>query len=396
MKKVEQITKDSQVLLDYDKPVSLSEVRTLLAKWFSEVGGNRNPFKVAYNGHYINICVKSVSYLGHPHPIYKKRIQIPKEWRKVLQNDNTLLLGIYRYKKNIVLVVFDKAKYKNNQLNNSSAHVYTLDIQKAIEFGIFSKTDNNGNKITTCREDCFTTFLDGFVKGQSPDLPVEIDFLDKFATSVPREWLGKSCYSKMFADDYRNAAQPEWPAFYLEYLFEKYSSDNSYTRKICVFVSNKSASGLDFDLNFHNAFLGDLKCHSDKSATILGNDKLSVNEAIKQYGKLWYIVFSHSTEKDSAHGHIVTKFWNRLLNARNGAFKKKDELSYGEKMKYSVRHNTFLILEINAANKKYVADFNQGMQPSGEARATKISIPEKAINNFLIYSKRFQQLGDGG
>ena len=83
------------------------------------------------------------------------------------------------------------------------------------------------------------------------------------------------------------------------------------------------------------------------------------------------------------------KLWNKLLNARNGAFKKKDELSYGKKMKYSVKHNTFLILEINMANKKYVADFNQGKQPSGESRATKILIPEKAINNFLIYSKRF-------
>jgi hypothetical protein len=43
--------------------------------------------------------------------------------------------------------LFDTAKYKNNQLNNSSAHIHTMDLHKARKDGIFEKTDKQGNNI---------------------------------------------------------------------------------------------------------------------------------------------------------------------------------------------------------------------------------------------------------
>jgi hypothetical protein len=38
-----------------------------------------------YKNKEINICIKAISYLGIPHLHYKKRIQIPKEWKQILQ-----------------------------------------------------------------------------------------------------------------------------------------------------------------------------------------------------------------------------------------------------------------------------------------------------------------------
>jgi hypothetical protein len=57
----------------------------------------------------------NISYLGIPHLEHKKRIQIPRKWKEILQQKNTLLLGIYSYKKDITFCLFDTAKYKDNQ-----------------------------------------------------------------------------------------------------------------------------------------------------------------------------------------------------------------------------------------------------------------------------------------
>lgn len=379
MKKVEQITWDNEIVSDYDVRLPLAGLRETLSRWFT-LSAKSNPFSATYNGHPVTICVKQITYLGHPHDVYKKRIQIPKEWKSALQGNKVLLLGIYRYKENTVIAAFDPTKYRSNRLNNSSAHIHTIDIKKAMEFGVFSKIDSKGNHITVCRADKFAEFLDSFFGGQAVQLPAELDFLDKFANTIPKKWAGKDCYAEMIAARYRNARQSEWPGFYFEYLFEKYSNDNPYTKRICVFVVDKSETALDFDLNFADKFLGDLKCHSEDSSGILGNDKWSVDEAISQYGRLWYVVLSHSTEKDSSHGYVVTEYWNNALG-------KENKRSYGKRMKHSVQHNSFQVLEINKANRKHASDFRQGHQPSGGPREIKIKISNRAIDNFLIYKK---------
>lgn len=379
MKKVEQITSDNDIVSDYDVRIYPAEIRKILSNWFT-LSGNSAPYRAAYNGRPLTICVKQVSYLGHPHLPFKKRIQIPKEWRGVLQEANTLLLGIYKYKDNLLFVVFDKTKYANNRLNNSSAHVHSIDIQKAMEYGTFSKTDSMGNHITVCRADRFANFLEKYTTGAMVELPVELDFLDKFSGSFPKTWYGKDCYAEMIRADYRNKYQSEWPGFYFEYVFEKYSDENPYTKRICLFVSDKRITGLDFDLNFNNRFLGDLKCHSEESSGVLGNDKLSFDEAVSKYGRFWYVVLSHSTEKDSNHGYQVTEYWNKAQN-------KEDLRSYGGRMKYSVTHKNFLVLEVNQYNRGHLKDFHQGHQPSGEPRAVKVLIPNRSIDNFLIFKK---------
>lgn len=47
-----------------------------------------------------------------------------------------------------------------------------------------------------------------------------------------------------------------------------------------------------------------------------------------------------------------------------------------------------MVLEVNEANFGVVlGDFKQGKQPDGAARARKVMIKKKNIDNFLIYSE---------
>ena len=41
------------------------------------------------------ILFKNVTYLGHPHPFFKKRIQIPGTWRGHMSSPKTIILGVY-------------------------------------------------------------------------------------------------------------------------------------------------------------------------------------------------------------------------------------------------------------------------------------------------------------
>jgi hypothetical protein len=329
------------------------------------------------------LLVKAVTYLGNPHPIHKKRIQISGSWKANLSESNSLLIGVYSYKKTILFILFDSTKYKNNSLNNSSAHVHTIDLQKGLEYGVFRKTDSRGNEITVFRPEKFAEVC-GVAVQSPPAYPKEIALFDAFFSTVPRDWYGKECYQEMYGAEYRNRRQPEWAGFYFEYLFEKFLDTNPEWKKVCAKVSNKKKEGLDFDISFTNGYLGDLKTHSEKSGAILGNDKASILEVLARDGKFWYVVATHTTVKDKDMGHEVTRFWNQLLIADGLA---KNELSYATRMKHSISLSNFKILEIHKGNIGYLQEFNQGVNPGGNSRAVKIQILNKDIDNFLVYSK---------
>ena len=383
MIKVEQIISADEVVLDYDQPLSQKEIRDVLERHF-QLPLQSNPYQASHNGRPFKVCAKSITYLGKPHPVHKKRIQIPGAWKEALREDRTFLLGIYRYNDNLIFVLFDTSKYKNNRLNNSSAHVHTIDIQKGMEYGIFAKTDASGNKLTVFTEEKILEVFSSLLKDKRIALPPEIDVLSNFAKGLETKWDGKAAYALMEKEKFNNAIQAEWQGFFLEYQYIKYSNSNTRIQKICSFVSNKKGGELDFDLNFHNEYLGDLKAHSVGARTIPGNDKRSLERAVSKHKIFWYVVFSHETKKDRDHGHEVTRFWNFLLNQRGG---KKDELSYGDKMKHSVELKEMTIYEVNRSNVKYLQDLPQGRNSNNQERNMKIQINKKDFGNFLIYKK---------
>ena len=86
MKKVEQINKDGTVTLAKDEILNInSEIKGILSKHL-KILNDKNPFEVFFKGKRFYLCVKNVSYLGHPHPLHKKRIQIPGAWQEILKD----------------------------------------------------------------------------------------------------------------------------------------------------------------------------------------------------------------------------------------------------------------------------------------------------------------------
>lgn len=392
--KVEQITDSGLVVDDFDVKINPQGIKNILLKLPKlNINTNKNPFEANYKNKNIKLCVKNISYLGIPHLHYKKRIQIPKEWRQILQDENTLLLGVYSYNNAKTFCLFNTSNYKKNNLNNSSAHIYTIDIHKARELGIFKKTDKNNNNLIVFTEENFEKVFDEVLLNIRVNLSNEIDVFNQFSNTLQTSWHGIDCYREMINGKFNNAYQPEWAGFYLEYKFNEFLNSNPQYKEYCQYIQNKSNNSIDLDLWFEEKrFFGDLKAHTI-GTDLLGNDKATVQDAINNYGKIWYIAFSHYTEKDQNHDGIVTNFWNIELNKRQqktskGKIKKLN--SYISRMKNSVELNNFTVLEVNKFNAKYLSDFQQGKNSNNQSRSTKISI--KAINlkndNFVIYRQK--------
>jgi len=381
MSKIEQID-NGKIVIDSDKKLTRNEFISVLKSNFN-VLNSKNPYEVKIDNSIIKLHAKQVTYLGNPHRCFKKRIQLSKGWGDSLKDENSYLIGLYKYKTTLMYVFFDKANFVNRKTNNSSAHVSTFDILNAYENGIFTKKDIRGNIVTVVKSELANDFLNKLVN-KKVKLAPEISLFEDFKNSLNTKYHGKTCYSEMIKDNYKNKFQPEWVGFFLEYKFETFLNKNPELKLICNYQSNKKKGEIDLDLNFNNKYFGDLKAHSNESSAILGNDKSNINEALNVYNKIWYIVFNHETKKDKDYSFEVTKFWNESQN-------KEDLMSYSAKMKNNIRFTDFKILEINNYNKQYLSDFNQGINSNGLPRDAKIKIEKKSIDNFLIYNGIFNK-----
>jgi hypothetical protein len=388
IKKVEQILKNGEIVIDYGEILDKKEISKIIQEKFPNISFRNNNIYGRYNNVDFNIYFKNISYLGNPHPIFKKRIQIPSNFKNVYldnldANVKTILLGLYKYKDTILFCDFDTSNYTNNNLHNSSAHVYTIDLQKGLEQGLFQKRDFKGNIITVFTPDKILEFYKYKFTNKEIDSKFEVvNTFDEFFSSISKDWLGIECYKEMINSNYRNKFQSEWAGFYLEYLMDNYIADH-HLFDIIRYEQDKTNSGIDLDLYFSriNSY-GDLKTHSETSGGVLGNDYETIRDLV-QKGNIYYIVCNHDTEMDKDNGNIVTKFWNRVQG-------KNDPLSYSNKMKYEVILKSYYILEINKYNFKYVDMYNQGKNSDGKPRKPKISISMKNIDNFLIHAVTFE------
>ena len=379
MTKIEQIDKGN-VILDYDEKLSVKDLYNILSENL-EIENNKNPFICNIDGTKITLLVKRITYLGKKHKIFKKRIQISSGWQELLKDDNTFLLGIYKYKETIIFAHFDKENFIKRITNNSSAHISTFDLLKAYENGSFTKKDIRGNLITTIKQDKIKDFLKSLIKKEDT-YSKEVLLFEDFKRNLKQKYYGKECYEEMIKANYNQKFQPEWVGFFLEYKFQNFLNEDSNRKLICQYQSNKKKGTIDLDLNFNDEYLGDLKTHSNDSGAILGNDTENVNKALELYGKLWYIVFNHDTEKDDKYDFEVTKFWNLTQD-------KENLMSYHTRMKNNITFTDFKILEINNYNKQHLSDFKQGRNSNTKARKPKTKIDNKNINNFLIYHSDF-------
>ncbi len=384
--KVEQINEQYEVVEDYGEILTKDEMVQILKKHFRGSEYRDGCIYGDFFGKKYCVYFKNISYLGTPHPFFKKRIQIGDNFKEVYRDNElkgikTLLLGVYRYKGVLLFVDFDITKYVEKKSHNSSAHVYTIDLKNGLLFGIFQKEDINRNIITTFTPKNVEKYLCSKIES-SVDLRLDfIAVLDDFYMGLPKKWHGIVAYQEMISAGFNNALQPEWPGFYQEFKLDCYIKENEVSDTI-EYRQNKKKGDIDLDLYFpETGAFGDLKAHSNDSSGIQGNDWNTIMDVIKDKS-VFYVVCNHNTERDRDHENEVTIFWNNQLG-------KKNILSYSEKMKNSVTLTSYCVLEINRFNKQYLDIFHQGHNSDGSPRRPKISIKNKNIGNFLIHQVDF-------
>ena len=344
------------------------------------------------------LLVKAVTYLGNPHPIYKKRIQLPSSYQSFCQyverdypNYDVRFIGVYHYEENVVFVDFAKDTYLTHGIHNSSAHVYINDIYQGMQHGVFTKMDKQDNTITVCRFDQFKNYLLGRVNGKN----AIINLFEQFNGNFP---FGHSLYAidkiiEMHDNGWPKWQETEWPGWYLEYLFDKYTKDNNL-QNIARYVSQKRKDELDFDIFFpQQDFYGDLKASDIQKTEAPANDKENVLNCLYSKHRLWYIIYEHNTEKDIDNGGVASaqraRYINSIVPNAN-----KSETSYVNKMKFSVDFRKMSIVEINLINyKRALKEFAQGHQPDGSARRPKFIINKKALenDNYVIFRYTYPQ-----
>lgn len=336
---------------------------------------------------------RAVSYLGNPHPTFKKRIQLPhwyKEFCESIKNNklpyDVRFIGVYHYNGVIVFVDFLKDTYLQKIVHNSSAHIYINDLFQALTNGIFHKEDIYGNHIYAIRGNKLASYLCGKETGQSILFSLFELFNKGFSFG---QWLKVlPTIKEMEKANWPEWRQTEWPGWYLEFKFNQFTIDNNTSPHIIYTgQSNKSRQNgtFDFDIWFKEAqFYGDLKASDIIATEAPGNDQTTFIECINMFGKFWYVIYEHETKKDSEATHYKeVRAYNRYM--------KKDELSYAKRLKTSVKFTKMTILELNRINfREALSEFNQGHQPDGSSRNPKFLIKKKDIDRFVVFRYNYQ------
>jgi len=337
------------------------------------------------------------------HPIYKKRMQLKKWYKDIIEyyndkpNYNVRFIGVYHYQSNIIFTEFIKDSYIKKKMNSSAAHVYTNDLYQAMKDGSFKRKDRNKNELVTIKYIKFKDYLDGNLREYNNDL------FNIFAMFNDNDYFGKWISAKtaipeMHENKWNKWKETEWPGWYLEFKIDSFIKEKCLENKILyVGSSHKKEGELDFDLWFgEENFYGDLKASDTTKKEAPGNDQQNFIECINKYDKFWYIIYEHDTVKDSEeNNYAATRFRTNYLKEQNEWPKNKpfDELSYYKRMKNSVKFIKMYIIELNRINfRDVLSDFNQGKQPNGDPRKPKFKIPKNNIDNFIVYEQEFMQI----
>ena len=398
MKKVEQVLFDGSVIEDYDQPLSTKEIGELFYDLFGEDCVLKGKQHVLFEQ--FGLLVANITYLGHPWPIYKKRIQLKSYYPDYYQQNmidgiQTFLVGIYHYGRDYLFALFDAPAYMERKSHNSSAHVQTFDLQYAAMRGVYSKIDGNGNSVKVMDLEHFVHYFKDLAVSEPisydfEDIRKDIeDYVNSFVDALPRgEWKGIDCYKEMMAADAPNWRQGEWQGWYFEYLFNKFLAENP--NEGIRYYGDKSSGGIDFDIVFSEEkwIFGDLKADKDGD-DILGNKFSSFDIVITEHnGRVLYIVLRYSSELDKKHGYKTTIFWNDFRDEER-RYTTLEELKsgYGFRMKYSITPKSIRIISIDKTAYEILKTdpFRQGRNSNGQEREPKLRINKDMVDALSIY-----------
>lgn len=396
--KSEQIMPNLSIIYDYDEPLSKRkdilqvfnnalETKCELLNYKLGENDRKNVYVYKHDNIIDYFLVGAITYLSKPHPLFKKRFQLKKWYKKFYQeysgkeNVRIWLIGIYHYNGLIVFVDFNIKDYIHRKLNSSAAHIFINDLYQGITTKYFRKVDNNKNKINVVN----FHFFKEYINGKTVENPI-IKLFSKFNNNFDfGKWiLADEAIKEMKNKNFYQWRGTEWPGWFLEYKFSAFIVSENCKGEMIYLGNVKDKNLLDFDIFFpRENFYGDLKASDIKKKEAPGNDQLNVLEAINQYQKLWYVIYEHNTEKDVLHNNEMALKRMEILGMEGN----DDHISYAKKMKHSVEFVQMKIFELNRINlNETLAIFNQGRQPNGNKRPPKFLINKQNIDNFIIYS----------
>ena len=402
----EQINTELSLEVAMDQVLKAKEQEAALAHFLGEdkcsvqnICG-RKVFVYENDGKEFILLHKAITYLGNPHPIFKKRIQLPTWMQEFCENVkaqgldyDVRLIGVYHYMNGVVFADFDKEPYLKRKMHNSSAHIYINDIFQAYKQGVFHKIDQFGNHIHAIHSNKFKDYLMG--KTESKNQLFEL--FEKFNCGYTfGEWLyALDAIKEMHGNQWMHWQQAEWAGWFLEYRFNKFTIDNNTThlmRYVGTENKAKKEGTFDFDIFFpKDNFYGDLKASDIEHRDAPGNDQGAFVECINMHDRFWYVIYEHETKKDIDCGSVATIARNQFIRSVKPDYE-KDDMSYHERMKNSVRFVKMSILELNRINfRSVLSDFNQGKQPDGKARAKKFIIKKKDMDQYVVYRYNYEQ-----
>lgn len=447
---VEQVTQEGLLIEGYDESLSPSEIYERISKYFPEISKDSSDPRVYvgnHQGHKFAIRCKNVTYLGNPHPHFKKRIQIADDlydfYHLALSiKAEPILLGIYSFDNNTIFVDFKIDTYIEKKAHNSSAHIYVSDLAAATEDGYFQKIDYFGNTVTAIRPDIVSVYLDEFFgvedstkpemtksietafKEKQPSIPEgrqvgELQVLQKDGAreTVVREKTGVSDedFDRLvtYATAFRRDIVPKVKKFF-ESEEKDWKGIECYQKMITANYRNKyQPEWVGFFLEFEfEKYLKDNKLNylityaQDK--TTGGIDLDLYFPTIESYGDLK----AHSEESRGIQGND----WDTIFGIINGqdekshvyyivcehstekdslhdyevtkfwnkAQRKSNLMSYSARMKNRVRLKRVYILDINYSNREYLTKFKQGLNSNGKPREPKIMIEQDNLQHFIV------------
>ncbi len=350
--------------------------------------------KKLQNGRAVSFYTRNIYHLGGDWSSEKKRIEIGKDFLSFYQHNKqndieTVLVGVYHYypdgKDGVLLFVcFSAETYASRDVNNSAAHIHTIDLLNALKSGIYRRIDKSKNELLVLDEKHFVQHINALRTGtEIESIRADKQILNYFTQmyqSLPKKLYGIRCYEEMFLANDQNRNQGAWEGWYIEFFVKRYLK--SHSTKHILWWSSKKKGDLDFDLKFPTEewFYGDTKS-DDAKKTVQGNKKSNVDFLVKEHnGRLWYIVFEFTPEKDSKHNYETTKWWNTKLG--------KDKLmSYNKRMKYSISIERLCVYEITMASYPYLQEYAVSAV-KGKPRELKYRIPNKMKEFLQIYEYR--------
>ena len=396
-KKIDQLLSNGDVIITgEDQLFSTKEIKNLLKDLFPDAEERDSHIflnKKNENGKSVSFYTRNVYHLGGDWSSEKKRIEIGKDfldlYAKNQKNDiETILLGCYHYfpdgKDGVLLFVcFSSDTYASRDVNNSAAHIHTLDLQNALQSGVYRRLDKADNELLVLDKRNFINHINGIREQKDSELQIIrndrelLEYLRKMYEALPKTLYGINCYEQMFAANDNNRKQGAWEGWYMEYYVKKYLTLNP--SDAIEWWSSKKKNDLDFDLKFltEENFYGDVKSDNSKKS-VQGNKKSNIDILVKEKkGRLWYVVFEFCPERDSNHNNETTIWWNKKLG-------KDNLLSYSTRMKYSITFENMNVYEINQFAFKYLKEFE--VSPcNGKPREKKYKIPNKMKEFLRIY-----------